>query len=147
VTFVELVATASILAILATAILPMGKLLRTRQKEMELRRALREVRDAIDAYEKMAERGMLGRQEVGTDNFPEDLETLVNGKELTGKPGTKKKFLRRIPVDPFTKKNDDWGLRCYEDDLDSDSWCGKNVYDIYTKHPGKALDGTRYRDW
>src|SRR6266568_256121 len=121
-TYLEMVATAAILMILASAVLPMGRVVRTRQKELELRRSLRILRTAIDDY-------------------PPELPTLVKGVSQVGKIDVKLKFLRRIPQDPMTGTTE-WGLRCYQDDPDSTSWCGENVWDVYSKSTAKGLDGT-----
>lgn len=150
-TLVELLVTAAILAILAGAILPLAQVAVKREKEIELRRALRTIREAIDAYKKLADEKKIEVKE-GTDGYPPDLETLVKGVEITevGEKGTKKKvvvrFLRKIPLDPMTNSYD-WGLLSTRDKPDSTTWGGENVYDVYTKSPGRALDGTRYRDW
>jgi len=149
-TYLELVATAAILMILASAIMPMAKLTRKRQKEIELRRELRIIRTAIDDYKKLADTpGKLGPSDIklGSEGYPPTLEILVEGVNVVGDAsGVKKKFLRRIPFDPMTNSTE-WGMRCYQDDHDSDSWCGSNVWDVYTKSQGEALDGTKYADW
>jgi general secretion pathway protein G len=147
-TFLEMIATVTILMILASAILPLAKVTRTRQKEIELRRSLRTLRTAIDRYQQNVAAGQIGGSDVklGSEGYPPDLETLVNGVNQVGSLDHKLKFIRRIPFDPMTRSQD-WGLRCYQDEPDSQSWCGQNVYDVYTKHAGTALDGTKYRDW
>lgn len=148
-TLIEMLVTLAILAILAAAILPLTKVAIKREKEIHLRRNLRLIREAIDAYKKLADEKKINAEE-DTEGYPPDLETLVKGIEVTGdgKKEAKKivKFLRRIPKDPMTDSFE-WGLRSYQDDLDSDVWGGQNVYDVYTKHPGTALDGTKYKDW
>jgi general secretion pathway protein G len=144
-----MVATAGILMILATAILPMARITRTRQREIELRRELRTMRTAIDLYHKAVAEGKIGGTDVklGSNGYPPDLETLVEGVVQVGRAdGLKLKFLRRIPLDPMTG-DAEWGMRCYQDEATSDSWCGQNVWDVFTKSQGKALDGTRYKDW
>jgi general secretion pathway protein G len=148
VTYLELVAVATILMILASAILPLGKVTVQRQRELELRRALREMRRAIDGYKGAVEAGQIGGTEVklGSEGYPPDLDTLVKGVQRVGAVERKLKFMRRIPVDPMTSGTE-WGLRCYQDDPDSTSWCGENVYDVYTKSQAKALDGTTYNTW
>jgi general secretion pathway protein G len=148
VTYLELVAVATILMILASAILPLGKVTVQRQRELELRRALRELRRAIDGYKGAVEAGQIGGTEVklGSEGYPPDLETLVKGVQRVGAVERKLKFMRRIPVDPMTSGTE-WGLRCYQDDPDSTSWCGENVYDVYSKSQAKALDGTIYNTW
>jgi general secretion pathway protein G len=148
-TYLEMLATSAILMILASAILPMAKVGRKRQKEIELRRELRLLRTVIDEYKKAVDNQRIGGTDVkvGSEGYPPTLEILVEGvNALNDVTGKKWKFLRRIPVDPMTSTTE-WGLRCYQDDPDSDSWCGSNVYDVYTKSPGKALDGTKYADW
>ena len=148
VTYLELVAVATILMILASAILPLGKVTVQRQRELELRRALRELRRAIDGYKGAVDAGQIGGSEVklGSEGYPPDLETLVKGVQRVGAVERKLKFMRRVPLDPMTSGTE-WGLRCYQDDPDSTSWCGENVYDVYTKSQAKALDGTTYNTW
>ena len=148
VTYLELVATATIMVILASAILPMGRVAVRRQREIELRRALREMRQKIDLYKLAVDQGQIGGTDVklGSEGYPPDLETLVKGVKRVGTVDRKLKFLRRIPVDPMTG-TDEWGLRCYQDEPDSTSWCGENVWDVYSKSTAKALDGTTYNTW
>ena len=148
VTYLELIAVATILMILASAILPMGKVAVQRQREIELRRELRTMRRAIDQYKLAVEQGQIGGTDVklGSEGYPEDLETLVKGVRRVGTVDRKLKFLRRIPVDPMTGTTE-WGLRCYQDDPDSTSWCGDNVWDVYSKSTAKGLDGTAYNTW
>jgi len=151
-TLTEMLVTLTVLAILATAIMPLAKIAIKREKEIELRRNLRIIREAIDAYKKLADEKKIEVEE-DTEGYPPDLETLVEGVELKEgegeeeKSGTKiLKFLRRVPKDPKTNSYD-WGLRSYQDDSDSDVWGGENVYDVYTKSLATALDGTKYREW
>lgn len=141
-TLVELIITVAILAILATAALPIARFQVKRQKERVLRRDLWEMRDAIDHYKDAADKGAF---QVKADSlgYPPDLQTLVDGVEIQDK---KVKFLRRIPVDPMTGDTD-WGLRSNQDDLDSDTWGGQNVFDVHSKSDGTALDGTKYSTW
>ena len=148
VTYLEMVATAAIVMILASAILPMAKVARVRQKEIELRRTLREIRTAIDKYHASVEAGLIGGTDIkfGSEGYPPDLETLVKGVSQVGKLDHKLKFLRRVPLDPMTNGGE-WGQRCHQDEPDSRSWCGNDVWDIYTKSEGKGLDGTFYHDW
>ena len=115
---------------------------------MELRRALREIRTAIDRYHTAVAQGQIGGTDVklGSEGYPPDLETLVKGVQRVGAVERKLKFMRRVPLDPMTSGTE-WGLRCYQDDPDSTSWCGENVYDVYTKSQAKALDGTTYNTW
>jgi general secretion pathway protein G len=141
-TLVELIVAMAIMGILATAVLPMARLTVRREKERELRRDLWEMRDAIDRYKDAADAGKF-QVKLGTNGYPPDLQTLVDGVDVGGK---KVRFLRRIPIDPMTGK-DDWGLRSMEDDPDSDSWGGNDVFDVYTKSEGTAIDGTKYKDW
>jgi len=147
-TYLELVATAAILMILASAVLPMARVVRTRQKEIELRRSLRILRTAIDEYKKAVDTGKIGGTDVkvGSEGYPPELPTLVKGVSQVGKIDVKLEFLRRIPQDPMTGTTE-WGLRCYQDEPDSTSWCGENVWDVYSKSTSKALDGTRYKEW
>jgi general secretion pathway protein G len=147
-TFFELIACAGILMVLASAALPLAKVSQTRRKELELRRALREMRTAIDRYQEAVVQGQIGGTDVkvGSEGYPPTLEVLVDGVSQVGRVDHKLKFLRRIPTDPFTGKAE-WGLRCYQDDADETSWCGQNVYDVRSLAPGKALDGSEYEEW
>ena len=152
-TYLEMMATSGILMILASAILPMAKVGRKRQKEIELRRELRILRTAIDEYKKLADNpgapGGIAPTDikVGSEGYPPTLEVLVEGVSLVGTAsGTKKKFLRRIPIDPMTGKAE-WEMRCYQDDADDRSWCGENVYDVHSRSGGTALDGSKYSAW
>ena len=139
---VELIVAIAVIAILAGAAIPLARNVIKRQKERELRRDLWEMRDAIDRYKDAADRGAF-QQKVGTEGYPPDLDTLVKGVDVNGK---KIKFLRRIPVDPMTNDTD-WGLRSMQDDPDSTSWGGQNVFDVYSKSTGSGLDGTKYAEW
>jgi general secretion pathway protein G len=142
---VEVVVTIAVLLILAGAVMPLAKVTLKRQKELELRRALRTMRQAIDLYKQYSDQGLIQKEGVDSEGYPPELETLVDGVPQVG--STKKlKFLRRIPMDPFTH-SDEWGLRSYQDEPDSRSWGRENVYDVYTLHSGTALDGTKYEDW
>jgi general secretion pathway protein G len=147
-TYLEMIATAGILMILASAIMPMARVTRTREKEIELRRELRILRTAIDEYKKSVDAGKIGGTDVrlGSEGYPPDLDTLVEGVNAVGRVDVKMKFLRRVPVDPMSAKAE-WGLRCYQDDPDETSWCGQNVWDVYSLSQGKALDGTLYKNW
>jgi len=142
VTLLELIIVITILLILMGAALPVVRLSAKRQKETQLRRDLWEMRAAIDRYKDAADRNAF-QIKVGTEGYPPDMETLVKGVDVQGK---KLRFLRRVPVDPMTGK-DDWGMRSMQDDPTSDSWGGQNVFDVFSKSPGKALDGTNYKDW
>src|SRR5690242_18536642 len=141
-TLIELIIAIAIISLLAGAAVPIVKVRAKREKERELRRDLWEMRDAIDRYKDAADRGAF-QIKVGTEGYPPDLETLVKGIDSNGK---KLRFLRRIPVDPMTG-NTDWGLRSMQDEPDSSSWGGQNVFDVYTKSQGTALDGTKYSEW
>jgi general secretion pathway protein G len=142
VTLIELIVAITILMILTGAAVPIVRVQIKRERERELRRDLWEMRDAIDRYKDLADRNAF-QIKVGTEGYPPDLETLVKGVDSQGK---KIRFLRRIPVDPMTGK-DEWGLRSMQDDPQSTSWGGQNVFDVYTKSTGTALDGTKYSDW
>jgi general secretion pathway protein G len=144
-TLVELIAAITILLILTTVALPMARIQIQRTKELKLHRALRDLREAIDRYKDFADRGMIPTN-ADSFGYPPDLETLVKGVPLKGAATAKYKFLRRIPVDPMTGDTD-WGLRSMQDDPDSRSWGGGNVFDVYSKSYGTALDGTKYADW
>ncbi len=141
-TLVELIVTAAILSILAVVAYPIARFQIQREKERELRRDLWTMRDAIDHYKDAADRGAI-QTEVDSFGYPPDLETLVKGVNIQSK---KVKFLRAIPVDPMTGKAE-WALRSMQDDPDSDSWGGEDVFDVHSKSDGTALDGTKYADW
>ena len=141
-TLLELIIATMILLVLTSMAVPLARVTIKREKERELRRDLWEMRDAIDRYKDAAERGAF-QTKVGTQNYPPDLETLVKGEEVQGK---KIRFLRKIPVDPMTNSSE-WGMRSMQDDPDSDSWGGQNIFDVYTKSQGTGLDGTKYKDW
>jgi len=159
-TLTEMLVTAAILAILAGIAMPMIKVSIQREKETELRRSLRIVREAIDAYKKMADEKKLDIEDTDdTDGYPKTLQVLVEGVKLkedeskkdsplksSGKKDKIIKFLRRIPVDPMTGTAD-WGMRSNQDAPDAISWGGENVYDIYSKSRRTALDGSKYADW
>jgi len=141
-TLIELIVATMILVVLTTLALPLARVTIKREKEHELRRDLWEMRDAIDRYKDAADRGGF-QTKVDSQGYPPDLDALVKGVDVQGK---KLKFLRRIPVDPMTNSTE-WGLRSMQDDVDSDSWGGQNVFDVHTKSQGQALDGTNYKDW
>jgi len=141
-TVVELIVAMTILMILTAAAVPVVRVTIQRNKERDLRHALWEMRDAIDRYKDAADRGGF-QVKVDSQGYPPDLETLVKGVDSNGK---KMRFLRRIPVDPMTGKTE-WGQRSMQDEPDSDSWGGQNVFDVYTKSEGTALDGTKYKTW
>ncbi len=148
-TFVELLVVTTLIMILASAIMPLAKVTARRTREAELRRTLREMRTAIDKYKDAADLGQIGSLDlkVGSENYPPDLQTLVDGVNAANDAtGRKLKFLRRIPVDPMTHGTE-WGMRSYQDKPDATRWGGQNVFDVYTTFEGTALDGTKYRDW
>jgi general secretion pathway protein G len=148
-TFVELLVVITILLILASAVLPLAQVTSQRQREGELRRSLREMRTAIDKFKDGVDTGQIPTTELspGSEGYPKDLESLVEGVTAANDAtGRKLKYLRRIPIDPMTNSSD-WGLRSYQDKPDSTSWGGQNVFDVYSKANGTALDGTKYRDW
>jgi general secretion pathway protein G len=148
-TFVELLVVVTIVTILASAIMPLAKVTARRTREAELRRDLREIRTAIDKFKDAADIGQIGSLDlkVGAENYPADLQQLVDGVTAANDAtGRKLKFLRRIPVDPMTHSTE-WGLRSYQDKPDSTHWGGQNVFDVYTTFDGTALDGTKYKDW
>ena len=142
-TLLELIVASTILSVLALMALPFARITVQREREKELRYALWQMRDAIDQYKDAADRGSF-QTKVDSLNYPPDLETLVKGVESQG--GKRIRFLRSIPVDPMTKSKD-WGLRSNQDDPDSDSWGGQNIFDIYTRSEATGLDGTKYKDW
>jgi general secretion pathway protein G len=142
-TLLELIIACAVLLILAGAAEPMVRITIVRSREAELHRNLREIRNAIDHYKDMAD-AMAFRTELTSNGYPPDLDTLVNGVTIAG--NKKVRFLRRIPVDPMTGKRD-WGMRSVQDDPDSNSWGGDNVFDVFSKSQGTALDGTKYADW
>jgi general secretion pathway protein G len=147
--FIELLVVATIILVLASAVMPLARVGMQRQREIELHRALREIRTAIDKYKDAVDAGQIGGtdNQLGNEGYPATLDVLVDGVTAVGNAaGRKLKFLRRIPVDPMTKSTE-WGMRSYQDDPDSRSWGGKNVYDVYSKSEGTALDGTKYQDW
>ena len=147
--FIELLVATAVLMILASAALPLARVSIKRQREAELKRALLVMRTAIDEFKDLADRGGIATTELqfGGDNYPTSLGVLVEGVTPTGDAtGVKKKFLRRIPIDPITGQAD-WGLRSYQDNPDARVWGGQNVFDVYTKSQATALNGTKYRDW
>lgn len=176
-TLLELVMTVTILLILSSAAIPVFEMTVKRRKEAELHYVLREMRTAIDRYKDDADKNLI-RTEVGSENYPQDLQTLVEGVTISGGTGgigtsaatvaaqsqmsasqsiaaagaamsdmpTKVRYLRKIPTDPMTGKAD-WGMRSVQDDPDSTSWSGHNVFDVYSQSTGTAIDGTKYSDW
>ena len=145
-TYVELLVTILVLTILAGAAIPVAKTALRRQKEIELRQALRKVRTAIDQYKMFCDNGLIQKEGVDSECYPPNLEVLVEGVSQVGTIDKTLKFLRRIPKDPFTGERE-WGLRSYQDDHDSTSWGRQNVYDVYTEFEGTGLDGSEYLTW
>jgi general secretion pathway protein G len=145
VTLLELIIASFVLLIVASAALPVVRVTIVRSKEVQLHKELRQIRDAIDHYKDYADRNLI-RVELGSEGFPPDLETLVKGIQIGAGSDRKVRFLRRIPVDPMTGRAD-WNLQSIQDDPDSTSWGGSNVFDVHSKSQATALDGTRYADW
>jgi general secretion pathway protein G len=148
-TFIELVVATGVIMVLASAALPLARVSMQRQREVELHRALREMRAAIDRFKDAADQGVIASTElqIGSENYPMSLQQLVDGVTRNNDAtGTKWKLLRRIPIDPMTGQAD-WGLRAMQDQPDASVWGGMNVFDVYSKAPGVALDGSKYRDW
>jgi general secretion pathway protein G len=148
-TFIELVIVTAIVMLLASVAVPMAQVTAQRQRETELRHALREMRTAIDKFKDAADQGLIPSTELdpGNEGYPKDLDTLVEGVSIANDAsGRKLKFLRRVPVDPMTRKAE-WGKRSYQDRPDTSSWGGQNIFDVYSTSEGTGLDGTKYRDW
>jgi len=145
-TLVELIVAFTILFLLTGMAVPLARNNVRREKERDLRLALRELRTAIDKYKDLADMNMLGPVKIGTEGYPENLEMLVEGVKLSGSVDKKIRFLRRIPKDPMTNTYE-WGMRSVQDDPNSLSWGGQNVFDVYTKSTDKAPDGTPYSQW
>lgn len=141
----ELAIVCALLLILAGIAMPVTKFTHTRVKEMELRAHLRNMRNAIDEYKRYSDAGLLP-VELGSDGYPPDLESLVEGIEVVGQVDRKVRFLRGVPVDPFTGEAE-WGLRSYQDEPDARSWGGQNVYDVYSLSGKVGLNDIPYRDW
>lgn len=142
----ELIVAFTIMSLLTAMAVPVARYKVRREREKELRYALREVRSAIDRYKDYSDQGQLGPPKVDAEGYPENLEVLVEGVKLAGTVDKKVRFLRRIPKDPLTDSYE-WGMRSMQDEPDSKSWGGQNVFDIYTKSTEKAADGTPYSDW
>ena len=149
-TFVEILVVTTILLVLASVAIPLAQVTAQRYREAELRRALRDMRTAIDRYKDAADQGVIAKTEMkaNSENYPPDLETLVEGVVMSNDAtGRKLRFgLRRIPIDPMTGTIE-WGMRSYQDEPDSRSWGKQNVFDVYTTSEATALDGTKYSDW
>ena len=147
--FVELLIVTAILFILASAVVPLAQVASQRQRESDLRAALRQVRTAIDKFKDAVDNGRISQMELqpGSEGYPPDLETLVDGVPIQNdQSGAKLKFLRRVPIDPMTNSME-WGLRAYQDKPGSTTWGRGNVFDVYSKSGATALDGTKYKDW
>jgi general secretion pathway protein G len=144
-TILELILACGMLLVLATVAMPLTRVLVVSRKEKVLRQDLLDMRTAIDRYKDDADKNLIQVQ-AGTEGYPPDLETLVNGVQLTGAQDKKVRYLRSLPVDPFTG-NSDWGMRSAQDDPDATSWGGQDVFDVYSQAPGSALDGSKYSDW
>jgi general secretion pathway protein G len=144
-TLVELIVTVMIIGILTGLALPLTRNTVKREKEAALRQALREMREAIDKFKEASDRGFI-EVKLETEGYPESLDALVDGVNMIGAVDRKLKFLRRVPMDPMTNSTE-WGMRSYQDDLESSSWGGQNVFDVYTKSNGTALDGSQYSEW
>jgi general secretion pathway protein G len=147
--FIELLVVTAILFILASAVMPLAQVTAQRQRAVELRAALRQMRTAIDKFKDAVDQGRIAATELkpGSEGYPPDLETLVEGVPMQNdQSGVKLKFLRRIPIDPMTNSTE-WGMRAYQDRPDSSSWGGQSVFDVYTKSGATAIDGTKYKDW
>jgi general secretion pathway protein G len=144
-TLLELIIACGILLVLASVALPLERVTLARRRETALRYDLRQIRDAIDRYKDASDKNLI-KVAAGTEGYPPDLDTLVKGTKLATAQDRQVRFLREIPVDPMTGSKD-WGLRSVQDDSDSNSWGGQDVFDVYTKATGTALDGTKYSDW
>jgi len=147
-TLLELILTITILCLFTAVTVPIARNAIIREREIELRRALREIRTAIDRYKRAADGGLISRLEMKAESegYPPNLEVLVEGVQLAGSTDRKLRFLRRIPVDPMTGRAE-WGLRSTQDEPGARSWGGQNVFDVYSLSDKTALDWTKYRDW
>jgi general secretion pathway protein G len=145
-TLVELIVAFTILMILSGMAVPVARYKVKRDKEQQLRLALREMRSAIDKYKDYADAGLVGPTKLGSENYPENLDMLVEGVKATGSVDKKIRFLRRIPKDPMTNSYE-WGMRSMQDDPQSLAWGGQNVFDVFTKSMERAADGTPYSQW
>ena len=144
-TLAEMVVTCAVMVILAGVVFPTARVTERRMKETELKAALREMRYAIDDFKRYSDSGMIP-VDLGTEGYPRELDKLVDGVDIVGQVDKKVKFLRRIPIDPMTGEAE-WGLRSYQDEPDSGSWGGENVYDVYSLSAGTGLDGVPYAKW
>lgn len=149
-TLIELVIAMALLAILAAAVLPMAEVAARRTKELELRRSLRIMRTAIDEYKADFDRAVKEKKinaAINETGYPESLEVLLEGDDFGGLFPYKRKYLRRIPRDPFDEYEEGWGLRAYADDADSTVYGGGDIYDVYSQSDAIGLDGTPYNTW
>jgi len=133
------------LLILTAMIVPVTRFGLVRQRELELKTALRTMRTAIDDYKRLSDQGLIPI-DLGTEGYPKSLDVLAEGVDLVGQVKKKRRFLRKIPTDPMTRKAE-WGLRSYQDEPDSRSWGRQNVYDVFSLSDGVGLDKTSYKDW
>jgi general secretion pathway protein G len=144
-TVVELAIVAVMVGILSAMAVPVVRYTVKRQDELELRFQLRLMRDAIDKYKQFSDAGLIPPQ-LGSEGYPPDLDALVDGVKLVGQIDKKQKFLRRVPTDPMSKRPE-WGMRSFQDEPKTTAWGGQNIYDVYSLPPGRAIDGTYYKDW
>ena len=147
--YIELLVAATVLLILASAAIPLTRWDQKRRAEVRLKVTLRTMRDAIDQYKKYADEGLIMLTDVEQMGYPKDMEELVDGVQIGDPQSPEAKtiqFLLRIPEDPITGEIE-WGMRSYQDDWDSDTWGGENIYDVYSLAPGVALDGSAYSEW
>jgi general secretion pathway protein G len=145
-TVVELAVVAAMISILSAMAIPVARYALRRQDELELRYQLRLMRNALDKYKQYSDAGLIPLAGVATEGYPPDMDTLVKGVDLVGQVNKKMKFLRKIPIDPMTKKAE-WGLRSFQDEPDAFTWGGQNVYDVYSLSSGRGIDKTYYKDW
>lgn len=145
-TYIELIVALALLSLLAAAAMPTTQKIVKRQKELELKRALNDVRSAVDRFKRMADAGEIQVDDIDQLGYPADFDELINGAALKGKPGKVMRFLRRIPKDPMTGEPK-WGMRSVQDEPDSASWGGENLFDVFSLSDGIALDGTEYSQW
>lgn len=149
-TLIELVIAMAIMAVLASVVLPMAEVTVQRTKEIELKRSLREIRTAIDNYKNDFDEAVKKKKittSIDDTGYPESLEELLEGKDWGGLYGYKKKYLRRLPRDPFDEYELGWGFRSYSDDYDSTVWGGEDIYDVFSQSDKYAIDGTPYNSW
>jgi general secretion pathway protein G len=154
ISLIELIVTLVILSILASVILPSAQMTMKRARELELRRDLRIIRTAIDDYRKYYDQAVTDKKilpVMDKTGYPETLQVLIDGYDFGGLTSYKKKFLRKIPADPFNPpkpgEEPKWELRSYKDEPDTSSWGGEDVYDVHSQSGETAIDGTKYKDW